>query len=227
VDWVALEALVGAARKRGAGPVARTPFLIYTSDAWVVGKAVSPATEEVVPNPTPLVAWRVAHERLMADAGADGLVRTAIVRPGTVYGRSRGIIAGLVKEAKNGLMRVIGTGDQHWACVYDRDLADLYVRIMATDDASGIFHANDEADEHAMAIVNAIADQMATRPDIRHVSLDEARATMGLYADALALDQRLRSRRAQALGWMPTRGSVVGSVARLFEEYRDFQGAAA
>ena len=45
------------------------------------------------------------------------------------------------------LVRVVGEGRNHWACIYDRDLADLYLRVATTADASGIFHANDEADE--------------------------------------------------------------------------------
>ena len=227
VDRMAVDALLGAARKRATGPVEHRPFVVYTSSAWVIGKAIRPATEKVLPKPTPLAAWRPAHEKLVLEAGATGAVRTAVVRPGMVYGRSRGPIAELVKEAKNGIIRVIGTGEQHWSCVYDKDLADLYVRIAISDDAAGIFHANDEADESVLDIVTAIADHLALRPDVRLVPLEEARTTMGLYADALALDQRVRSPRARALGWVPSLRSVAGSIARLFEEYRDTKNAAA
>jgi len=52
------------------------------------------------------------------------------------------------------------------------------------------------------------------------VPLDEARAKMGAYADALALDQIVRSARARTLGWAPTVHSVAGNVARLVEEFR-------
>jgi hypothetical protein len=64
------------------------------------------------------------------------------------------------------------------------------------------------------------------RPDVRHVPLKEARAKMGAYADALALDQRVRSPRARALGWSPSLHSVAGSVARLLEEFRTRREAA-
>jgi hypothetical protein len=64
------------------------------------------------------------------------------------------------------------------------------------------------------------------RPDIRHVPLPEARTKMGAYADALALDQRVRSPRARALGWSPTLHSVSGNVARLMEEFRARREAA-
>ena len=50
--------------------------------------------------------------------------------------------------------------------------------------------------------------------------LAEARKKMGPYADALALDQIVRSPRARALGWTPSLHSVAGNAARLFEEWR-------
>ena len=50
--------------------------------------------------------------------------------------------------------------------------------------------------------------------------IEEARAKMGPYADALALDQVVRSPRARALGWAPTLHSVSGNAARLFEEWK-------
>jgi hypothetical protein len=58
------------------------------------------------------------------------------------------------------------------------------------------------------------------------VPLAEARAKMGPYADALALDQRVRSPRARALGWSPSLHSVAGNVARLLEEFRTRREAA-
>jgi nucleoside-diphosphate-sugar epimerase len=157
----------------------------------------------------------------------DGQVRTAIVRPGVVYGGARGIISDLLKNAKNGLVRVVGDGANHWPCVYDRDLADLYVRLAAHPTASGVFHANDEADERVRDIVEAIARHVRVQPDVRHVPMEEARAKMGQYADALALDQIVRSPRARALGWAPTLHSVAGNVAGLIEEFRSGQEAAA
>ena len=63
--------------------------------------------------------------------------------------------------------------------------------------------------------------------DVRHVPIEEARAKMGQYADALALDQIVRSPRARALGWAPTLHSVAGNVAGLIEEFRSGQEAAA
>jgi nucleoside-diphosphate-sugar epimerase len=225
VDRRAIETLLGAAGRRlDAG---HTASFIYTSGIWVLGDTDGPAAEDAPLKPTPHVAWRPEHEELVRSLSRGGQVRTVIVRPGIVYGGARGIISDLLKNAKNGLLRVVGNGSNHWPCVYDRDLADLYVRLAASPDASGIFHANDEADERVSDIVEAIARHVMVQQDVRHVPIEEARAKMGQYADALALDQIVRSPRARALGWTPTLHSVAGNVAGLIEEFRSGQEAAA
>jgi nucleoside-diphosphate-sugar epimerase len=200
----------------------RPAKLIYTSGIWVLGNTHAPADETAPLDPAEISAWRVEHERLVLESATSSL-QAVVVRPGIVYGDGRGIIADLLKDALNGLVRVVGSGQNHWPCVYDRDLADLYVRLVQLPGASGIYHATDEGDERVIDIVDGIAGHLSQRPDVRHVGIDEARAQMGPYADALALDQVLRSPRARALGWTPTLRSVADNVARLFEEYRSAQ----
>ena len=75
-------------------------------------------------------------------------------------------------------------------------------------------------------LVAAIGDQVALKPSVRRVPLDEARKKLGPLADALALDQLVRSSRARKLGWSPALHSVGGNVARLFEEWRRGKEAA-
>jgi nucleoside-diphosphate-sugar epimerase len=224
VDRQAIENLLAIARRRALS--AERPFFIYTSGVWVLGQTSHPAAEDAPVDPAPNVVWRPQHEKLVLDAGAEGAVRTALIRPGIVYGGSRGIIGDMLKDAGNGLIRVIGTGKNHWPCVYDRDLADLYLRVASNPGASGIFHANDEGDERVNDIAEALAQNAKTPADIRHVPLEEARAKLGEYADALALDQKVRSPRARALGWNPALRSVAGNVARLLEEFRNTREAA-
>ena len=225
VDRHAIETLLAAAGRRIDTGHAST--FIYTSGIWVLGDTDGPADEDAPIKPTPLVAWRPEHEALVRSLSRGGQIRTAIVRPGIVYGGARGIISDMLKNAKNGLLRVIGNGSNHWPCVYDRDLADLYVKIAVHPEASGIFHANDEADERVSDIVEAIARHVMAQQDVRHVPIEEARNKMGQYADALVLDQIVRSPRARALGWAPTLHSVAGNVAGLIEEFRSGQEAAA
>jgi nucleoside-diphosphate-sugar epimerase len=224
VDRQAIDSLLGAAIRHAAKgqPVS----FVYTSGVWVLGDTAGAAGEDAPVRPTPLVKWMPEHEQLVLDAGRGRTLRTAIVRPGIVYGGARGIIADLLKDAANGLLRVVGDGRNRWACVYDRDLADLYVRVATLPEASGIYHANDEADERVADIVEAVTRHAKMQPDVRHVPITEARAKMGPYADALALNQIVRSTRAKALGWMPTLHSVAGNVPRLLEEFRAARMAA-
>jgi nucleoside-diphosphate-sugar epimerase len=202
-----------------ATPVKPGRFIIYTSGVWVLGSALSPADENAPVNPIELVAWRPAHEARVLNASTAGW-RPVVIRPGLVYGAGRGIVGDVLKDASNSLIRVIGPGDNHWPLVYDRDLADLYLRTATNPNASGIYHANDEGDESVNDIVAALSEHAKTTPSVRHVPLAEAKQKMGPYAEALALDQIVRSPRARALGWTPSLRSVSGNAARLFEEWR-------
>jgi nucleoside-diphosphate-sugar epimerase len=220
-DLTAIDALLSP------GVAAARPgrFFVYTSGVWVLGPAPVAVDEASPINPIEQSAWRVPHERRVLDAAAWG-TRTVVVRPGIVYGGSRGIVGDLFKDAANGLVRVIGSGDNHWPLVYDRDLGDLYLRLATNSAASGIYHANDECDERVNDLVTAIARHVPIVPSVRKVPLPEAKLKLGAYAEALALDQIVRCPRARALGWTPSLHAVSRNAARLFEEWRRGREAA-
>ena len=223
VDCLAIETLMSAASARArTSPVS----FVYTSGLWVLGSNAHLMDETAQANPGQLLGWRPAHEELVLQSAGPNL-RTAVVRPGIVYGGNRGIVSDLLKNALNGLIRVIGSGENHWPLVYDRDLADLFLRVASLPGGYGVFHANDEGDETVNAIVESIAGHLSMTPDVRHVPLEEARKKLGAYADALALNQRVRGPRARALGWSPTLHSVGTNVPRLLEEFRRAQERAA
>lgn len=218
-DRIAIDTLLAAARGPHAAPSSAPRFLIYTSGSWILGRTDVPANEEAPINPIAMAAWRPTMEDLVLGAHGDGL-RTVVIRPGVVYGRGAGMVGDLFQSATNGLVRVVGDGNNRWPLIYDRDLADLYQRLAAHEDAGGVFHANDEGDERVNDLVAAIAPYLQHRPDVRYVPIEEARAKMGSYADALSLDQVVRSPRARALGWAPNLRSVAGNAARLLDEWR-------
>ena len=157
---------------------------------------------------------------MVLEAGHNG-VRTIVVRPGH---RLRRLARHRVGSAEGRAERPDARDRPGQEPLADASTiatsADLYVRLVQSPDARGVFHANDEADERVNDIVEAIAEHLTQRPDIRHVPLPEARRKLGTYADALALDQRVRSPRARALGWAPSLSSITANVPRLFEEYR-------
>jgi nucleoside-diphosphate-sugar epimerase len=220
-ERAALETILSA-QTQASQADGKSRIFVYTSGIWVLGQTTRPADEDAPLDPPPHVTWRPSHEDLVLSAFSASL-RTVVVRPGIVYGGGRGIVADLIKDALNGLIRVVGPGKNRWPCVYDRDLGDLYLRIVEAPTAAGIIHATDEADEKVSDIAEAIAAHVPQRPDIRNMPMTEARKKLGTYADALALDQRVRSPKARALGWAPTQNGVVDSVARLVEEFRNAQ----
>lgn len=220
IDRIALDTLLAAAKRpRTEGARFAARLFVYTSGVWVLGNTPEPVDEEAPTNPVSYDAWRPDHEVLVLRAASDAL-RTIVVRPGVVYGGGAGLVGDLLKAAANGLVRVIGDGNNRWPLVYDRDLAELYALLVAREDSLGVYHANDEGDERVNDIVDAISPHLPLRPDVRHIPLEEARAKMGSYADALSLDQVVRSPRARALGWTPAVHSVSGNAARLLEEWR-------
>ena len=221
IERLALETILAAAKRpRTAGSTAPAKrFVIFTSGVWILGQAPDPIAEDAPVNPIALASHRPAHEQLVLSAATDHL-RTIVVRPGVVYGGATGLVGDLFKSATNGLVRVVGDGSNRWPLVYDRDLADLYAKLAINPDASGIYHANDEGDERVNDIVSAISPYLAVRPDVRHVPIEEAGKKMGAVAEAMALDQVVRSPRARALGWTPSLHSVAGNAARLLDEWR-------
>jgi nucleoside-diphosphate-sugar epimerase len=212
VDQAALDVIC-------ALPSREDRFVIYTSGNSVLGPAPLVVDETAAANPPDSMMWRQAHEARVLALQSSGM-RAIVVRPGIVYGGRRGIVGDLLKEASNGLIRIIGSGENHWPLVYNRDVGELYLRLVKTPAASGIYHATDGADETVNDLVSAIASHTALPPTIRRVPLPEARRKMGSYADILALDQRLASTRSRAIGWSPTLHSASGAVPRLLEEWR-------
>ncbi len=211
-DQAAVEALVQLAQQGGDG----TP-VVYTSSVWVIGPTLNSADEATALNPIAISAWRAPHEQILLNAAR---IRPVVVRPGLVFGGYRGYYGDLFKDGTNGLVRVIGEGRNRRPAVYARDLADLYVRLVARPDAAGVYHATDEADESVLDVVEALSRNTTHKPDVRFVPIEEARAKMGVLADALALDQVVRSPRAHTIGWTPALKSIAGNIPRLLEEWR-------
>ena len=168
-----------------------------------------------------LAAWRPAHEAQVLDAARAGPLRAAVVRPGIVYGGARGIVSDMLKDALNGLVRVIGDGKNRWPCVYDRDLGDLYARILASPGRVG--RVPRRRRRRRARARHRRGDCLARRARGRHplhAAGGSAAPSSVPYAEALALDQVVRCPRARALGWAPAMHGITGNAPRLFEEYR-------
>ena len=145
----------------------------------MLGRTPEPASEDAPVNPIAHVSWRPDHEALVLAAPAIGCGRSSCGLDACTAA-AMACVGDLFKAASNGLVRVVGDGNNHWPLVYERDLADLYVTAgRRHEDAAGVYHANDEGDERVNDIVEAISPYLSLRPDVRHVPIEEARAKMG------------------------------------------------
>ena len=183
--------------------------LLYTSGVWVMGNTKS-ADETTPADPLPIVQWRVPHEEIVLAAGG------AVLRPGCVYGGRQSLCADWFAAAEQKrATQIVGDGRNHWAMVDLHDLADLYLRSIEQK-TTGMLHGIDDTKATLDECVRAVGPDTA----IEHIPLETARATMGAFADALAVDQHIASTHTrQKTGWNPTR-TFTASVAEQWGEWR-------
>jgi hypothetical protein len=123
----------------------------------------------------PASGTRAEHERLVLEAGG------AVIRPGMIHGGEAWLFTNPI---------IIDEGNNRWPLVERDDVAMLY-RLVVESGARGIFHA--------VAEVKRARDVFPGT----NVPLAEARAMLGGFADALALDQNVRATRSLELRWKP------------------------
>jgi nucleoside-diphosphate-sugar epimerase len=189
-----LEAITGTGKR-----------FLYTSGVRVLGDTGGKVADETWPTrPIALVAWRTGVEQLVLQA-AQQRVLPIVIRPGLVYGRGAGIPAGFVQSARDkGAAQYVGTGLNHWPAIHVEDLADLYVRAIERATAGALFHAADDSKHTVKEIAEAASFGAGAKGRTESWPLEEARKTLGAYADALALDQLISSEKARTtLGWKP------------------------
>ncbi|HET6777295.1 MAG TPA: NAD-dependent epimerase/dehydratase family protein [Gemmatimonadales bacterium] len=188
--------------------------MIYTSGIWSHGDTGGKVVDETSrPRPATLVQWRQAVEERVLDMAREG-VRTIVIRPAIVYGRGGGIPAGFVDSArKEGGARFVGTGQNRWPFVHVDDLADLYLLALERAPA-GTLLLGVHGPSYPVRDVAAAASRGAGSEGRTFAwSLEEARKTLGAYADALVLDQQATGKRAQELlGWRPNRPDVLTDI---------------
>jgi nucleoside-diphosphate-sugar epimerase len=107
----------------------------------------------------------------------------------------------------------VGTGLNRWPFVHVDDLADLYLLALEKAPAGSLL-LGVSGPSHPVRDVAAAASRGAGAGGRTEAwPLEEARKTLGPYADALVLDQQATGRRAEeTLGWKPRRPGVLEDV---------------
>jgi nucleoside-diphosphate-sugar epimerase len=188
--------------------------IVYTSGGWVYGNRGDAVVDEDAPlNPIAMVAWRPAHEQRVLDAQARG-IRAVVIRPAVVYGDGGGIVGMLVAGAVPGPVRVVGSGTNRWPTVRVDALAELYAAAVEQPAANGIYNASAGAAVPYVEVARAASRAGGGNGTVEHLTIENARAAMGGFADALAVDLQMSGEKARReLGWNPHRPTVLEELA--------------
>ena len=185
--------------------------LLYTSGVWYYGPTGDRVADETTPpNPLPTAAARPRLEKLVLDAARAG-VRSAVIRPGYVYGNGQGLSAFFVQSAReSGAAKVIGDGANHWPVVHVDDLGELYALALENAASGDVYNGTDETAFTQLEIASAASRGAGAHGATSVWPIDDAAAAMGEWVRNLALDQRATSVRARSrLGWSPRAKNIV------------------
>lgn len=185
------------------------PFL-YTSGLWLHGSSTTVIDESSPLDPPLVVAWRPAIEADVLAAARTG-IRTVSIRPGIVYGQGGGIPAMLAgPAAAAGHVVHIGDGTNRWSPIHVADLAELYLRALDAAPAGRVYLGVSGEIVSVHDVAQAAARGAGVPGAVRSWPLDDARAAMGPFADALVLDQPATSERAATeLSWHPAAAGLL------------------
>lgn len=194
---------------------------VYTSGTWVYGNTEEKrVTEASALNPTPLIAWRPAVEQHVQALAASRSVAAVVLRPAMVHGYGGGIfgmLAGMARQT--GSVRIVGDGRNHWPAVHVDDLATAYLsaveRAVSGDGqvAGQIFNVVTE-DAVAVAEIGEAIRASVGADRVEPWPLDDARQSLGPFADALALDQTVSGQQARrVLEWKPQGPGLIADLS--------------
>lgn len=197
--------------------------LIHTSGSSIVGDDVrgSQRTESIFDEYTPLVVQKLKQPRhnidLIVLGSAANDVRSVVICPSLIYGAGRGLntksiqIPFLAENAqKQGVVQIVGAGQNVWSNVHIDDVVDLYVQSLIKAPA-GAFYFAENGEASFEQIGNALAKRLCLSV-VESLNPDTAAQLWGVPRDyySFGSNSRVRSVRAKLeLGWMPQHASLI------------------
>jgi nucleoside-diphosphate-sugar epimerase len=195
---------------RGTGK----PF-IYTGGSWEYGNTGATIADENTPHhPPAIVAWRSGVGQMVQRAAREG-IRSIVIRPGMVYGNGGGLISMFIDWARQrGTAVYIGKGESRLPWLQIEDLALLYLLALEKAPGGSAYNAAEDRAYTRLETAPAIAQAAGVR-ETAEWPLQEARAALGPFADALALDQQVTSAKARnELGWKTRNANLLEDIAQ-------------
>lgn len=185
--------------------------LVYTSGVWVYGDTRGrTAGEASALRPPEFILWRTSVEEMVVEAKEAG-ISAVVLRPGMVFGRDGGALAGMFRQARaEKVIRIVGDGENHWSTVHIDDLAELYLHAITRPAAGEIFIATGGMPHQVKRIAAEVAVRCGSGVKVESTPIGLATAQMGLVAACLALDQKVASTKAaRFFGWAVRFPSII------------------
>ncbi|MDE1468473.1 NAD-dependent epimerase/dehydratase family protein [Aurantiacibacter sp. D1-12] len=199
VDWVAMSALIEAARTRS-----KKLRMIYTGGCWLYGQTGNLiATENRPFKPLKPFAWMVAHSRELLRAPS---MSTAVVHPAMVYhSDGGGVFERFSTAARAGHeIEVWGSINTRWPLIERSDLARAYCDLVERPELIGHFNAAAETGIPVGKIVSAIAQAHGCSANLTVRNVEEVVAEHGAWAEGPTLDQQMSNQKLRCTtGWKP------------------------
>ncbi|MGA9856117.1 MAG: NAD-dependent epimerase/dehydratase family protein [Gammaproteobacteria bacterium] len=196
--------------------------VVYTSGVWVYGDTGDELVDESTPlRPVRQVKQRPETERFILEHPH---VRGLVIRPGCVYGGRGGLTGMWFGGAGKGEVNIIGDGNNRWAMVHVEDLADAYLQLAESGLRAEVFNITDRSRSSVNEMVQAAVIAAGGHAKFKHVPLTDAEKNMGGFAECLALNQHVDSRKAvRLLGWQPKHGGFVDGVLSYHAAWKAWQ----
>ena len=209
LDANAIAAIADAFNQSGKVFVSTSADIVYGDTG------LTPRDEhEPIENPPPLRVWRARHDLEVVALSERG-IRGVVLRPGLIYGRAGGWLSGLILRAQEtGISRYIGKGLNLTSTIHVEALADLYLKAVINESATGIYNAASDEVVCSMDTAHLIAKYYGPGIEAMSWPIEEAREALGDLADLSLIECIVSSNRARSeLCWHPVAQSLTSELA--------------
>jgi nucleoside-diphosphate-sugar epimerase len=206
IEEPALAAMLDA-MKPGRPFVYTSTGLVYPDAHGATVDEDTPVTPEQSPQP-----FKVLGERQVLAAQGPAVT---IIRAALIYGRAgSGLLQGMIAGAnERGVVTYIGDGANAWSSVHIDDLARLYTAALVAAEPRLVLNAATAAPTTMREIAEAVADLTGAQP--MQITLEQARAALGPFADVLTRSALLDAARAERiLGWKPVEPGLIDELRK-------------
>ncbi|KAJ2788279.1 hypothetical protein GGI15_000084 [Coemansia interrupta] len=215
--YTLFDAIKQAASKRAANGGSLT--FIFNTGIWLYGDAgYEGISQDSVVSPLAELKWRPQAEQDAINLAPN--VRTIVVRPGMVYGRSGGFLGRFFSGIETGSISLPKNLQNALPTIHVDDLAEFYVRAAErSPQVKGvIFTVINYASESLPEIIRAVR-----RIADREITLDEYEP-QNLFDRGLSLTQVIDSRFSRNLvEWQPRKRTLVEGISEYYKTWKAYQ----